>query len=98
MPINTREKRQSAFSLLLPVLTPGVVPDAPGVDTAERHAAGFSYSGILAQSPLTPVVMIRVTPGSEQVAVPVLAGLTLSGSRLHGGMARRGRLHEEAVL
>jgi len=45
MPINTREDRMSAVSMLLPFQQPGVEPD-PGIDASERQAAAWMYSGI----------------------------------------------------
>jgi len=47
--MDTREKRQSALGLLVPSLTPGIDPSA--LDQAERQAAAWVYSGILAQTP-----------------------------------------------
>lgn len=45
MAVDTREKRQSAFSLLVPSFTPGVEPST--LDLAARQAAAWVYSGIL---------------------------------------------------
>lgn len=45
MAVDTREKRQSSFSLLVPFLVPGVEPSS--LDTAGRQAATWVYSGIL---------------------------------------------------
>jgi hypothetical protein len=55
MPINTREKRQSAVSFLVPLFVPGVEPDSPTVEEPERQAAGLVYSGILAGPPIPPL-------------------------------------------
>lgn len=46
--VDTREKRMSAASLLLPFMTPGIEPST--IDQAERQAASWVYSGILAQA------------------------------------------------
>lgn len=54
MAVDTREKRQSAFSLLVPSLTPGVEPSS--IDAAERQAAAWVYAGILAGEPVVPVI------------------------------------------
>ena len=47
---DTREKRQSAASLLMPFRPRGVDPD-PGIDKAERQATAHTYSGIEANTP-----------------------------------------------
>jgi hypothetical protein len=44
MAMDTREKRQSAVSLLVPSFTPGVDPST--IDAHERRAASWSYSGV----------------------------------------------------
>ena len=49
--IDTREDRQSALGMLLPFQARGVEPD-PGIDAAERQAAGLVYSGIAAGAPV----------------------------------------------
>lgn len=46
MAIDTREKRNSAFALLVPSLVPGVAPSS--IDAAERQASVWVYAGILA--------------------------------------------------
>lgn len=46
MAIDTREKRQSSYSLLVPSLTPGVEPSS--IDQAERQVSVWVYSGIAA--------------------------------------------------
>lgn len=45
MAIDTREKRMSAFSLLVPSYTPGVDPSS--IDASERAAAAWVYSGLI---------------------------------------------------
>jgi hypothetical protein len=45
MAVDTREKRQSAVSLIVPSMTPGVEPSA--IDQAERQASAWVYGGIL---------------------------------------------------
>ena len=49
MPVNTREKRNSAFALLVPSLIPGVAPSS--IDAPERQASVWVYSGVLAGAP-----------------------------------------------
>ncbi len=44
MPVDTREKRNSAFALLVPALIPGVAPSS--IDAAERQASVWVYSGL----------------------------------------------------
>lgn len=44
---DTRQKRQSATSLLVPSMTPGAHPTGT-VTAAERQAVAWVYSGILA--------------------------------------------------
>ena len=44
MPIDTRQKRESAAYLLTPIYVPGVVPTGT-IDGAERVASVFVYSG-----------------------------------------------------
>jgi len=46
MAVDTRLKRQSATSLLVPSMTPGAYPDTAGVVVAERVAVTWCYSGI----------------------------------------------------
>jgi len=52
MAVDTREKRQSAVSLLVPSMTPGVEPSA--IDQAERQASAWVYSGILSAGGAPP--------------------------------------------
>jgi hypothetical protein len=46
---DTRQKRQSVSSLLVPSMVPGVEPTGT-VTQAEKQVVGWVYSGILAQS------------------------------------------------
>ena len=46
MPIDTREKRNSAQTLLVPIWGPGIAPSS--IDQAERQAAALVYVGISA--------------------------------------------------
>lgn len=51
MPIDTREKRQSALGFLAPLSIPGVEPDSPDIEEPERQASLWAYSGVLASAP-----------------------------------------------
>jgi len=44
MALDSRENRNSALTLLLPIYAPGIVPSS--IDQAERQAAAFVYAGI----------------------------------------------------
>ena len=46
MPIDTREKRNSAQALLVPIWGPGISPSS--IDQAERQAAALVYVGVVA--------------------------------------------------
>lgn len=65
MAIDTRQDRQSAVSLLVPSMIPGVVPDG----SVERQAAVWSYSGIAALTIVVPVLAFFTT---EAFATPGL--------------------------
>ena len=45
MAIDTSEKRQSSYGMLMWSVTPGIDPSS--IDVAERQAAAHVYSGIL---------------------------------------------------
>lgn len=55
MPVDTRQKRNTALSFLVPIFVPGVAP-ASGIDQADRQAAVQIYSGILAGGAGHPAV------------------------------------------
>ena len=59
MAVDTREKRQSALSLLVPCYPPGVDPSS--IDQAERQASVWTYSGILSTDQV-PVGSDFITP------------------------------------
>lgn len=71
MPVDTREKRQSALSFLVPTFVPGVEPDSPAVEEPERQAGYWSYAGILAEYPVPPMPLC----GSVAIRPLVLATL-----------------------
>ena len=56
MPVDTREKRQTAVDLLVPIWSPGVDPSS--LDQAGRQASVFVYSGILAAAESVPTVYL----------------------------------------
>lgn len=57
MPIDSRHKRQSTTSLLVPAFVPGVVPGAPSAPA--RLASVWQYSGILAGGEPLPAPQAR---------------------------------------
>lgn len=70
MAIDTREKRNSALSLLVPVFVPGIAPSA--MNQAQRQAAALVYSGILAG-------------GAAAVTIPKHRGFTINVARMLRG-------------
>lgn len=82
MAVDTRYKRGSAISLLVPSMTPLAQPDTAGVSQLERQAVGWIYSGILATSNLisglmTAVVTASVPGATFATSVP---GATITAS------------------
>lgn len=73
MAIDTREKRQSAVSLLVPTLTPGVEPSS--LDQAGRQASIWSYAGITAQI-VAAVELIKLTLRIDEID-ETLAGVII---------------------
>ena len=59
MAIDSRLKRQSATGVLLPWVQGRVHPDMIGLVQAERQAAGWSYSGILATAAATVYALLN---------------------------------------
>ena len=52
MAIDSRQKRQSAYKILLPFMEQGVHPSG-AIGQAQQQAAAWVYSGILATAPVT---------------------------------------------
>lgn len=76
MAIDTKQDRQSAVSLLVPSMIPGVVPDG----SVERQAAVWVYSGISATSPAPVPVLVFFT--METFATPAFTGATFTAPAL----------------
>ncbi len=71
---DTRQKRESAVSLLVPSMIPGVVPTGT-VTQAERQASVWIYSGILAGSAVPVPNLIKLaTLAGNAPAIAVLSG------------------------
>lgn len=81
MAINTAERRRSAAAVGVPIVGPGVTPNA-SKDAEWRQQAAWSYSGIAASGPVEAFVytLAATTDGTSAISVAVdgAAALTLT--------------------
>jgi hypothetical protein len=78
MPVDSREKRMSAYALLVPALIPGVDPST--MDQSERQAAAWVYGGIAATSPGGGHPAMRRLGAVRHVRSAGVRGVSIFGS------------------